>query len=405
MVVSAPAAGRNGRSSSGLRRAAASLCAVLAAALPLAGPASAGGYDTGEQDWDILFSQGPVTVEAAVRHIRPERRLGRIVGVLGPSPDADEAAPFALPRFGVALRLGDAVRCAAAYREPWGGHADYGSAWTYAFSAIEQHFSSRDLGATCALALPIDEGRLSVLAGLSHQQIRYELIQSGGPGISRTTEVSDGAIGWRAGLAYEIPAYALRASLIYQSQIDYDMDGEVSVGGFAGTPVYGSIAMPQSAELKVQSGVAPGWLAFAAVKWTDWSVAGSMPLCAAGTPLCTQAFAVSGLTLLWEDSWTVTAGAAHQVSDVFTLAGSLTWDQGASAGFTSQTDTWVVGLTGIFTPGDAIALRLGGSVGLLEGGTLSTLVLPDGIANPVGYTARFGDDLVYSASLSVALRY
>ncbi len=30
--------------------------------------------------------------------------------------------------------------------------------------------------------------------------------------------------------------------------------------------------LPQSVELKVQSGIAPGWLAFGSVKWTDWSV-------------------------------------------------------------------------------------------------------------------------------------
>ena len=40
----------------------------------------------------------------------------------------------------------------------------------------------------------------------------------------------------------------------------------------------------------------------------------------------------SALTLMWKDTWTVTLGAAHQFNKQFSLAGSLTWDQGASAG-------------------------------------------------------------------------
>src|SRR5690606_13509088 len=137
----------------------------------------------------------------------------------------------------------------------------------------------------------------------------YELTQSAGLAGIRTTSVSDEGFGWRAGLAFEVPDYALRVSLIYNSAIDYDMTGTVSVSAFPGaTPVFGSITMPQSVEFKAQSGVAPGWLAFGTVRWTDWSVAENMPLCTVGTPVCTQAAAVSGLTLLWKDTWTATLG-------------------------------------------------------------------------------------------------
>lgn len=365
----------------------------------------AGGYDTGERDWDFLFQQEKVAFEASVRHINPQRTLHHITGVYGASIDADEAAAFSVPRFGAAARAGDSLRCLASYREPWGGHADYGSAWTYGASAVEQHFSSKDYGLTCALSLPLEKGQLSLIAGYSHQEIEYELIQFFGLAGYGTTNVSDSGHGWRAGLAYEIPEYALRASLIYNSQIDYDMSGTVANPlGYTG-PAFGEISMPRSLEAKFQSGVAPGWLAFGSVKWTDWSVVRNMPICAAGTPACVQAAAVSGLTLLWKDTWTVTIGAAHQFTESFSLAGNVTWDQGATQGFTSQTDIWSAGLTAVLRQGSGLELQLGGTVGLMEGGSLSTMVLADGSANPVGYTATFGDDLVYALSASAVLRF
>ncbi|MEZ5789584.1 MAG: hypothetical protein R3D34_01835 [Nitratireductor sp.] len=85
-----------------------------------------------------------------------------------------------------------------------------------------------------------------------------------GPGITATTRVEDSSNAWRLGLAYEIPEYALRASLIWNSAVDYDMTGTVINPAipFAG-PVAGKITMPQSVEAKFQSGVAPAGLPLA----------------------------------------------------------------------------------------------------------------------------------------------
>lgn len=387
---------RAARAAGILPRGVAMAAAVTAGAVAMtAGPAAAGGYDTGERDWEFLFSEAGVATEAGVRYLAPRRTLTGITGTLGPSLNAREAEAFAVPRGSLAVRLGENFRCMASYREPWGGHANYGTAWTYTASAVEQHFSSRDYGLTCAGGAKVGMGRLSVVGGISVQEASYELIQGFGPGITAVTDVSDRGVAWRAGFAYEIPEYALRASLIYDSAVDYDMTGTFTAFG-AALPVFGAITMPQSVTLSAQSGVAPGWLAFGRVKWTDWSVADNMPLCPVGVPACTQAAAVSGLTLLFKDTWTVTLGAAHQLSEMVAVAGSLTYDQGATQGFTSQTDTWVAGLEAVISPSDNVRLSFGGSLGLMTGGTLSTMVLPGGIPNPVGYTASFGDDLLWS---------
>lgn len=398
----------NGRSVAGRL-----FCLVTAAGLVSSVGAHAGGYDTGERNWDFLFQQDKVAFEAGGRYIDPRRKLNNVTNVfpnplaVGPSSGITEASSFWVPNASLAARFGEHARCLASYRVPFAGFATYTTGWVGQFSALQQDFESNDYGLTCAGSVQAGKGKLSFIGGISYQQVKYFLTRNGGPllGLS-TTNVKDEGVAWRAGAAYEIPEYALRASLIYNSQVNYNMTGTQSFANVPGSiPIGGNISMPQSVELKVQSGVAPGWLAFGSVRWTDWSVADGMFLCPTALPTCTAAGAVSGLTLLFKDTWTVTVGAAHQFSDMFTLAGNITWDQGATQGFTSQTDTWVAGLTGVVTPNEHVTFKFGGQVGVLTGGALSTATLQGGVPNPVGYTATFGDDLVYSLNASLTGKF
>lgn len=373
----------------------------------------AGGYDTGERDWDALFGAGEtVAVETGVRYISPERDISNVVtaALTAGATTTSEAEAFTVFRASANARLGDHLRCLASYREPFEGHANYGSGWIGAAAVIEQHFETRDYGLTCAGTMPLETGQVSVIAGASYQEIDFELqqlaaiIPGGGPPFtvigSSQTNVSDSSWGWRLGVAYEIPEYALRASLIYNSQVDYDMSGTVAItAGPTVFPVTGTLSMPGSLELKVQSGVAPGWLAFGSIRWTDWSVADAMVLRDAGG---TQR---SGLELQWQDSWTITAGAVHQFNEQLAVTGSLTWDQGATNGFTPQTDTWVGAVNAVFNPTEHAQIVLGGSLGLMTSGTYSTATLNNGQPNPLAYSASFGNDLVYGLNASLRLNF
>ncbi len=389
------------------------IVSAAATGLWLSVAAHAGGYDTGERDWDFLFQQDDFAAEAQTRYVDPLRTLKTVTGtgaLIGgqTASNVREAEAFSVERFSIMARLMPGLRCMGSYRQPFEGHADYGM-WFAAASATEQHFTSEDYGLTCAVSVPAGMGQLLFIGGASYQTINYELLQNFGfPFGAASTNVGDDGVGWRAGIGYEIPQYALRATLIYNSAIGYDMTGtgtNLAFGAYSG-PLVGSITMPQSIELRAQSGIAPGWLAFGSIKWTNWGVDQDMPLCAPGAASCITGFtAPSALTLLWKDSWTVTLGAAHQFNALFSLAGSLTWDQGASQGFTSQTDTWTANLTGVWTPNKQFEFRFGGSLGVLTGGYLSTTMLPGGVPNAVGYTATFGDDLVYAVNASAALHY
>ena len=68
----------------------------------------------------------------------------------------------------------------ASYRQPFEGHANYGTTWFAVASATEQHFTSEDYGLTCAVSAPVGMGNLLFIGGASYQKITYELLQNFG---------------------------------------------------------------------------------------------------------------------------------------------------------------------------------------------------------------------------------
>ncbi len=208
-----------------------------------------------------------------------------------------------------------------------------------------------------------------------------------GTGVGRL-DLEDNGWGWRAGLGYEIPEYAVRASLVYNSRVKYDsLSGTVDltqvpvVPGFGGrvTSVFGEAEAPDSLELKVQSGIAPDWLAFGSVKWTNWSVLQSIPLCPVSTKgraACTSSSPtkLTSLDLLYRDGWTITGGVGHKFNEEWTGAVSLTWDRGTSHGYGRTDRYWTSRLGAAYNPTDNIEWRVAGALGILTSGSSGALV-------------------------------
>lgn len=381
---------------------------VAAFALLSASAVDAGGYDTGERNWDLMFQTDNMALQLGVGQARPKRVLRDINGTLGPSANTPEAASLRFTSLRFAFRVNDSLRCMLGTHQPYGGRAEYDPAWTYAASAVMQDFSSRSVDFTCAQGFNLGDGQLSFVLGVSHQEIRYQLHQDFtllNPllGMART-DVKDSAVTWRAGLAYELPEYALRASLIFNSGASLRPSGTFS-NNLATIPIEGRLRTPPSIELGLQSGVADRTLAFLRLSRTFWSKTADMPLCPAGLPTCTMANAVSGLTLDWRDTNRITLGVARQVSDTITVTAAFTHDQGATRGFTSQSTVQSIALGGVFQVGPNVDFNLSAFMGRMKGGVVNTTILPSGAVNPLGYTATYGRDRVAGISSALTLRF
>ena len=124
----------------------------------------------------------------------------------------------------------------------------------------------------------------------------------------------------------------------------------------------GTGTLPQSVELKVQSGIAPGWLAFGSVRWTDWSVLDKLDytIFAPG-----DLGGPRELEYYYRDGWTVTGGIGHAFSETISGVVGLTWDRGVSTTEDTLSDSYTA------AAGVSIKDKLGGEVRF--GGALSYL--------------------------------
>lgn len=412
-------------------------------------PVLAGGLERGGYNIDLLFDPSDYALEGTATFVMPHRKVKGAVdnplksptpnpGAMPPVPavplpaawskTADDAESYWSPRLGGKAQIGDYGDCMFDYSEPWGAHLKPGT-WQGSSYNIETKVKSENYAATCRVKFEAGKGTLSVIGGVFYQEISgYKFRQVLAPGLYNPAvhngigllRMEGDGWGWRAGLAYEIPEIAFRTSLVYNSAVKHDLTGEVDLTstattGLGGnpylgkvTPVYGSISMPDSLEFKIQSGIAPNWLAFGSVKWTDWSQLQTVPFCPVGSPICAAGTvsAINTLDLFYRDGWTVSAGIGHKFSEKWSGAASITWDRGTSTVIGTQTDSWVLGAQAIYSPNKNLEWKLSGALGILTSGSSSisgAACGPSVCGNEAGY--RFDNDLVAAISTSVKVKF
>ena len=182
----------------------------------------------------------------------------------------------------------------------------------------------------------------------------------------------DSAVGWIAGLAYQIPEIALKASLTYRSEIDHELatneyGTSLVLTGLVPGPgaVYNEntttkITTPQSVNLDFQTGIMADTVAFANVRWVNWEDFSIRPeqfgtvseaLGAAGlTPDNPNGFDLVGYT---DDQWSATVGVGRKFNEKWAGNVSVGWDSGAGNPVSTLGPTegyWNVGLGLQFSP-------------------------------------------------------
>nr|MCU0832171.1 outer membrane protein transport protein [Rhizobiaceae bacterium] len=322
--------------------------------------ANAGGFSRGTADTDILFDEANFNMRVGVTYVSPNRKLNA-----GPNAGETYTDSYLLPSAAIKLKVTDSLSCAGTYTDAYGGSVSYRLPnTTGVFGKTSENFTVAELGLTCAYFVPMETGRFAVLGGVFLESFDYDLTAvvpnpANGNPTPLDVGLSSVEYGYRVGLAYEIPDIALRAQLMYRSGTDHDPTGSTFLSG---TPILlgpasGDGSLPQSVEAKFQTGIAPGWLAFGSVKWTDWSVTDRLNLVVLGTNRPN--------IYNWKDGWTVTAGIGHSFNETVSGAASITWDQGVGTGWDLSSDTWTFASGVSIKAGAGGELRFGGAVSYL----------------------------------------
>jgi long-chain fatty acid transport protein len=375
------------------------------------GAAQAGGFSRGTADTDILYEEGNFNLRAGVTIVAPQRKYATINGAA--ATDSRFSETYVIPTAAIKLNINDDARCAATYTQSNGGDSSYGAQavaagkLTGASGTVSTNFVSNEIGLTCGYKLSLGKGNFWLLGGVLFEDFTYtEVVQFGpfaGPlNGSNATLAFNGKydFGYRVGAAYEIPEIALRAQLMYRSSVEHTPDGSFTFAGGV-LPAVGLGTLPQSVELKLQSGVAPGWLVFGSVKWTDWSVLQTLNYTiGAGAP------GISGPKIkefYFQDGWTVTAGVGHVFSETVSGALQVTWDRGVSTTEDHLTDTWTLG-AGVGLK-DALGgeLRLGAGISYLTAGKVNIDVPAPGPGADFASTTK--GDFAYAASASYKVKW
>lgn len=384
---------------------------ALAAATLLAGAANAGGFNRGSANLEGLYGDN-FGMTSGATFVAPSRRYSAgATNSLGQVSTSDDSFSdsFIVPYASLGGRLIGGLNCVGSYSQPYGANSSYTDP-ALRFELSAQNLEADELGLTCSYGFDAGAGRAYIIGGVFHEAIEYNQARdfTTSPfaplvgGQESFINVTSEDTGFRLGFGYEIEEIALRGQIMYRSATEHSVVGEytntpfaalaaasafrralgagatvaqadgiaagaaalyggtyagngIAFGGASRATATGFAELPQSVEATFRTGVAPGWLAFGSVKWTDWSVLQEIFLF---EDIAGQAF--TSAEFFFTDGWTVSAGMAHQFNDAVTASAALTWDKGVTSGFDTLSDTWTVS-GGVRLSENNVNLSLGGA--------------------------------------------
>jgi len=419
----------------------------------VASAAQAGGLERGGYNWDLLFDPSPVATELGTIYVMPDRKIKNardtnpLDGRGGSKTSVDETPDYSVWRYGLKVGVTPDLDCLGSYSQPWGVHTDPGFDWQGNNQNIETKINSNDWGLTCSYRFQVSEKSfIKAIGGVSYQEvwgfkrrmvlapnaINAAFAQRGIPFNAQALGFDGSGLldlegdgwGWRAGVAYEIPEYYFRTSLIYNAEIDLgQINGFVDLTEIPGalapatgrpfgtvTDVYGTATMPQSVQFNWQTGIAPNWLAYGTVKWVDWSVLDVVAFCPTSTKslgACgpSSPFRLTSLDLMFRDGWYFSAGLGHKFNEQWSATAQVSWDRGTSTGLTTQTDTWLFSGGVSYSPNKNAEFRVGGGIGWMEAGSYGPTACTGNQPCGTDATYDYGDDLITALSLSGKLKF
>lgn len=303
---------------------------VTASALALAaGAANAGGIDRSGQSIAPLFEKGGYA-ELSFGMVSPSVS-GKDLAIFGGRNSQNVGKDYLSLGFAYKQDINDQLSYAIIYEKPFGADLSYASVangGSVAFGGTKAHAGYDELSAILRYKF---NDNMSAYGGLRISRASGDVTLKGAAygGLSgyNANFSNDTGYGYVVGVAYEKPEIALRVALTYHSAIKHEHDTKETSSGIPIGPVSTTeVSTPQSVNLDVQSGIAPGWLAFGQIRWVDWSEYDIDPL------VLTKAtnggvFVKGGGLVDLSDSTTYTLGIGHKFNDQWSGAASVSYEE------------------------------------------------------------------------------
>ncbi|SEL84774.1 OmpP1/FadL family transporter [Acinetobacter sp. DSM 11652] len=407
---------------------------VLFALLPISG-AYAAAMDRSGQSIGA-FLQPNNYFEAGISIIDPD-----VSGKNQLGPISDMAEDYYFPSAALKLQLNEKFSFGLLYDQPFGASAYYTDGLlpgllpdsTLPLSSTEVKVNSNNISAIVGFQ---PNENLNIYGGGVYQDVRGNLTLSSLANYQAHFKRDEG-YGWLAGVAYQIPEIALKASLTYRSEIDHSLETTEDANGlinayssYFGYPSFivesivgpqvaqvltnlknldssgalntpsqnTKISTPQSVNLDFQTGIMANTVAFANVRWVEW---GGLKIDIDKFRLLTQAVTSQGQNIIEydKDQWSATVGVGRKINEKWGGALSAGWDSGAGNPVTALGPTegyWNLGLSAQFSPTPATFI----------GGGVKYFWLGDADGRSVGReVGKFEDNNAWAYGLKIGYRF
>ncbi|HEX5380892.1 OmpP1/FadL family transporter [Acinetobacter tibetensis] len=385
--------------------------AMILAALPTAG-AFAAALDRSGQSISAFLQPGNY-FEAGISILDPDVSGKDISG----NNASDMAGDYYFPTAALKLQLTDQFSFGLLYDQPYGAEAEYTGNNNFVAKQSDRLLpsaSSPTLGqaglgnvVTGGTSVEVDTQNLNFILGYQptanwnlyggavYQTVKgnvklrgsaYSLYNGYDADIKET-----GDFGWLAGVAYQIPEIALKASLTYRSEIEHNAQVNenipiVNLVAANPTLLFGALGItdpatqqaigqklaalggsgktdittPQSVNLDFQTGIMANTVAFANLRWVNWKDFSIQPykfglVSQAAGQLLPQLNKPNGFNLVdySDDQWSANVGVGRKLTEQWAGNVSVGWDSGAGNPVTTLGPTegyWNLGLGVQYSP-------------------------------------------------------